>query len=174
MGKSIIYRPNVPIMDILKTKAPYSIKFGLTAIAFSMTLGLSMGVWMAKEKDKLVDKICTGYIVFINAVPAAVYLLFIQIYITSVLNLPMLFDKYRPITWILPAISMALSGIAGQALWMRRYMVDQLNQDYIRLARAKGMSESAIMIKHVMRNAFVPMAQYLPAHFAHHRGFHIY
>lgn len=42
-------------------------------------------------------------------------------------------------------------------------MVDQLNQDYIRLARAKGMSDKQIMVKHVLRNAFVPMAQYLPA-----------
>ncbi len=75
----------------------------------------------------------------------------------------MLFSRQNPLSWILPAISMSLGGIAGYAMWMRRYMVDELNKDYIRLARAKGMSGAAIMVKHVMRNAFVPMAQYLPA-----------
>jgi oligopeptide transport system permease protein len=53
--------------------------------------------------------------------------------------------------------------MAGYAMWMRRYMVDELTKDYIKLARAKGLSSSAIMVKHVMRNAYVPMAQYLPA-----------
>ena len=58
---------------------------------------------------------------------------------------------------------MSLGGAAGYAMWMRRYMVDELNKDYIKLARAKGMPNKDIMIRHVMRNAFVPMAQYLPS-----------
>lgn len=48
-------------------------------------------------------------------------------------------------------------------MWMRRYMVDEMNSDYVKLARAKGVSEKNIMVHHVLRNAFVPMAQYLPA-----------
>lgn len=162
LGNSIIYRPKVPISEILGPKIPYSVKFGLTAIVLSLAGGLAMGVQQAREKGKFWDRMWTGYIVFINAVPSAVYLLFIQIYITRVIRLPMLFDRDRPISWFLPAISMSLGGIAGYAMWMRRYMVDELNKDYIRLARAKGMSSKAIMVKHVMRNAFVPMAQYLP------------
>jgi oligopeptide transport system permease protein len=162
LGTSIIYRPKVPIRDIISTKIPYSLAFGLTAIVISLTFGLAMGVWQARDKDRFWDKTWTGYIVFINAVPSAVYLLFIQIYVTQITGLPMLFNRSRPISWILPAVSMALGGIAGYAMWMRRYMVDELNKDYIRLARAKGMSSTAIMVRHVMRNAFVPMAQYLP------------
>ena len=75
----------------------------------------------------------------------------------------MLFDKSKPVSWILPVISMALGNIASYAMWMRRYMVDEMNRDYVKLARGKGVSENSIMIKHVLRNAFVPMAQYLPA-----------
>jgi oligopeptide transport system permease protein len=122
-----------------------------------------MGVTQARFKGKWVDRLFTCYIVFINAVPAAVYLIFIQLYVSRMARLPILFDRFRPISWILPVVSMSLGGIAGNAMWLRRYMVDELNKDYIRLARAKGMSGAAIMVKHVMRNAFVPMAQYLPA-----------
>lgn len=75
----------------------------------------------------------------------------------------MLFDKSKPVSWILPVISMALGNIASYAMWMRRYMVDEMNRDYVKLARGKGVSENSIMINHVLRNAFVPMAQYLPA-----------
>ncbi len=163
LGKSIVYRPRMPIAGILKTKAPYSIKFGLSAMVLSLAFGLALGVTQARYKGRLADRLGNWYIVFINAVPAAVYLIFTQLYMSKLLHLPILFDRNHPISWILPAVSMSLGGIAGYAMWMRRYMVDELNKDYIKLARAKGMSGSAIMVRHVMRNAFVPMAQYLPA-----------
>ncbi len=162
LGMSIIYRKGVPVAEIIGPKIPYSARFGLAAITLSLTFGLSLGVWMAREKNKWPDRLGTAYIVLIEAVPAAVYLLFIQLYGTDITGLPMLFERDNPLSWILPAVSMSLGGAAGYAMWMRRFMVDELNKDYIKLARAKGMSNKAIMVKHVMRNAFVPMAQYLP------------
>ena len=66
---------------------------------------------------------------------------------------------------ILPIICLSMASVAGYALWTRRYMVDELNKDYIKLARVKGMSSRQIMVKHVLRNAFVPLVQYLPASF---------
>ena len=59
-------------------------------------------------------------------------------------------------------ISLSMGSIASYMLWMRRYMVDELNKDYIRLAKLKGMSTTQVMFKHVMKNAFLPLAQYLP------------
>lgn len=163
MGQSITFRPKVPVMNIIKDKVPYSLYFGLAAIGISLVVGISLGIAMALHKSKLWDKIGTGYVVFIRAVPAAVYYLFLQIYVTGILKLPMLFDVDKPKTWILPAISMSLGGIASYAMWVRRYMVDELNKDYVKLAKAKGLKNKSIMVKHVFRNAFVPMAQYLPA-----------
>jgi oligopeptide transport system permease protein len=163
LGVSTIYRKNVPVLEVIGPRVPYSMRFGIVATCLALAAGLAMGVSMAKNKGKALDKLWTGYVVFVNAVPLAVYLLFIQLYGTSLLRLPLLFDKYRPSSWILPALSMSLGGIAGYAMWMRRYMVDELNKDYIKLAKAKGLSQSKIMVKHVMRNAYVPMAQYLPA-----------
>jgi len=161
-GTSIIYRPKVPVIDIIKTKIPYSLEFGLAAMAISLLCGVPMGILMARSKNKFWDKLGTGFIVFINAVPAAVYYLFLQLYVTNIFKLPILFDPNRPSSWILPAISMSLGSTASYAMWMRRYMVDELNKDYVKLARAKGFKNKAIMVKHVLRNAFVPMAQYLP------------
>ena len=163
LGKSIIYRPKVEILSILKLKIPYSLKFGLTAMGLSLSLGIPLGIVMALNKSRFWDKFGTVYIVFISAVPAAVYYLFLQLYVTGIFKLPILFSVDKPISWILPAVSMSLGGIASYAMWMRRYMVDELNKDYVKLARAKGLKNSTIMVKHVLRNAFVPMAQYLPS-----------
>lgn len=163
LGSSIIYRKGLPVLEVIGPRIPYSMYFGLTATFISLVAGLSMGVHMARHKGGAWDRIWTVFIVVVSAVPTAVYLLFIQLYGTSLFGLPLLFDKYEPKSWIIPCLSMSLQGIAGYAMWMRRYMVDELTKDYIKLARAKGLSSSAIMVKHVMRNAYVPMAQYLPA-----------
>ena len=163
LGTSTIYRKDVPVLEVIAPRVPYSVRFGLVAMALSLLLGLAMGVNMARYKGRFWDRVGTAYIVLIHAVPSAVYLLFLQLYGSSMFKVPVLFDKYKAVSWILPAISMSLGGIAGYAMWMRRFMVDELNKDYIKLARAKGMTNSAIMVKHVMRNAYVPMAQYLPS-----------
>ncbi len=163
LGTSIIYRPKVPVAEILKTKIPYSIRFGLAAMIISLVLGISLGISMARSKNRFWDKLGTGYIVFINAVPAAVYYLFIQLYVTDIFNLKILYHPKIPSSWILPVASMSLGGIASYAMWIRRYMVDELNKDYVKLAKAKGLKNKSIMVKHVLRNAFVPMAQYLPS-----------
>ena len=163
LGKSVTYRTDVPVTTIIQDKIMYSLLFGLGAVALSLLLGVPLGILMAQMKGRWLDRLGTGYIVFVVAVPAAVYYLFIQMYITDIFKLPMLFDEYNPISWILPLLSMALAPTASYAMWMRRYMVDELNKDYIKLARAKGVKERTLMFSHVLRNAFIPMAQYLPA-----------
>ena len=162
-GKSIVFRPNVDVMKIIKQKVPYSLPFGLASVAIGLVAGISIGVLMARFKHRAPDMLGNAYVVIINAVPAAVYYLFIQIYISDLLKLPILYDADKPVSWILPAVSMSLSGIAYYAMWMRRYMLDQMTKDYISFARAKGLSNKKLMVRHVVRNAFVPIAQYLPA-----------
>ena len=162
LGTSARYSVGAPITGLIAKKAPISIKLGVMSMALSLLLGIPLGTAMARNKGKFWDKIGTMYIVFINAVPAAVYYIFIQMYGTSALGISMLFDLNDPVTWILPVFSMALGNTAYYAMWLRRYMVDEMNKDYVRLARAKGVSGPNIMMKHVLRNAFVPMIQYIP------------
>ncbi|MGM9987826.1 MAG: ABC transporter permease [Bacillaceae bacterium] len=162
LGVSITYRPKVEVTEIIGEKIFYSLSFGFGAVLLSLLVGVPLGILMARWKSGWVDRLGSAYIIFIIAVPAAVYYLFIQLYISDVFKLPMLFDEYNSISWVLPLLSMALAPTASYAMWMRRYMVDELNKDYIKLARAKGLKEQTIMFRHVLRNAFIPMAQYLP------------
>ncbi len=162
LGNSLIYRPNVPVIDIIADKAPVSILMGLASMAVALLLGLPLGTAMARGKSKFWDKFGTAFIVFITAVPAAVYYLLIQLYCTDWFGVSILFSADDPTSWILPTLSLSLGNIAYYAMWLRRYMVDELNKDYIKLARAKGVTNKSIMKNHVFRNAFVPMVQYLP------------
>ena len=135
---------------------------GLASMAVALLLGLPLGTAMARGKSKFWDKFGTAFIVFITAVPAAVYYLLIQLYCTDWFGVSILFSADDPTSWILPTLSLSLGNIAYYAMWLRRYMVDELNKDYIKLARAKGVTNKSIMKNHVFRNAFVPMVQYLP------------
>lgn len=163
LGVSITYRPNVPVKEILRNKIPYSLGFGLFSLTISIVAGLSLGTLIARNRKGLLNSIGTIYIVIINAVPAAIYYLFLQLYVTDIFKLPILFYQDRPVSWLLPAISMSLGNIAFYALWMRRYILDELNKDYVKLARAKGLKNKNIIRRHVFPNAFVPMIQYLPS-----------
>jgi peptide/nickel transport system permease protein/oligopeptide transport system permease protein len=165
LGTSRIYRSNVPVWDILSDKVPVSIKLGIWSMVVSLLVGLPMGAFMARYQYRWFDKIGTFFIVCIQAVPAAVYFLYIQLYGTQLVHVGLLFQIDDPMYWILPVLSMSLGNIAFYGMWLRRYMIDESNKDYVRLAKAKGLSEETVMFKHIFRNAFVPLAQYIPTAF---------
>jgi len=163
LGESIMIRKGLPVTEIMWPKAMVSFEFGIISLGIQLLIGMTLGVMMARKKGGIVDKGGNLYVLLINALPQAVYFLLIQIYLSTWLDLPMLFKSSVPQSRILPIICLSLGGIASNAMWMRRYMVDQLNMDYIRLARAKGMTSSQVAFHHIFRNALVPMVQSLPA-----------
>lgn len=165
LGVSHKYRVGVPVLEIIAGKLPLSLAIGLSALGIALVLGLPLGILMARStrtKWKIGDKLGTVFVVVIQAIPAAVYYLLIQFYFSKLPGFSMFFDMDRPSTWVLPIFSLALGNIAYYAMWLRRYMVDESNKDYVKLARAKGVPTSAISRSHVFRNAFVPLVQFIP------------
>ena len=123
-GSSIGFKAVEDIVKIIKPKIKISAKLGAMAMGLSLLIGIPLGAVMARSKGKWPDKLGTGFIVFLQAAPSAVYFLFIQMYATKGTGLPMLYNDSKPISWILPIISLALPSIANYGMWMRRYMVD--------------------------------------------------
>lgn len=142
---------------------------GIFAMVLAYTIGLSMGVLMARRKDKLADKLGMVYIIFIIAVPSLAYIYVFRYIGTNLFNLPSVFTTYGPDdlrSWILPIISLALPSIASLMLWTRRYVVDQMNSDYVKFAKAKGLNQREIFNRHIFKNAIIPIAQGIPASLA--------
>ncbi len=165
-GQSRRIQNGVDVVKVIGSKFTVSMRLGSTALAISLVVGVILGILQTRYKDRVVDHIGTAYTVFVNAVPSLVSYSLVLIFGSRVLGLPSMYSSRNVSeSLILPTVCLALSSIAGYALWTRRYMVDELNKDYIRLAKVKGMSSKSIMVKHVLRNAFVPLVQYLPASF---------
>jgi len=142
---------------------------GIFAMVLAYVLGLPIGVLMARRKDKLADKLGMVYIIFIIAVPSLAYIYLFRYLGTTLLNLPSVFTTYGPgdiRSWILPVISLALPSIAGLMLWTRRYVVDQMNSDYVKFAKSKGLNQREIFNNHIFKNAIIPIAHGIPASLA--------
>lgn len=165
-GTSRRIQNGVPVIKVIGGKFAISMRLGVTALGISLGIGVVLGILQARFKDGIIDAIGTIYTVIVNAVPALVSYSLVLVIGTRLFGLPSLYSSRNPgPSIILPIVSLSLASIAGYALWTRRYMVDELNKDYIKLAKVKGLSTRRIMVTHVLRNAFVPLAQYLPYSF---------
>ena len=165
LGKSIRLEKNQYVTDVIANKMSVSMEIGLISLAISLFLGVVFGVLQAHYKNGVFDHIGTGFTVVVNAVPHLVIYTVIMIAGSSLFGLPMRYDATAAnvtATKVLPIVCLSIGSIAGYMLWTRRYMVDELNKDYIRLAKLKGLSGTKVMFRHVLKNAFVPLAQYLP------------
>lgn len=145
------------------SKVGYSFVIGIISVILAYLLAVPLGILMARQKDKLVDKIGTIYIVFIIAVPSLAYIFLFKA-IGGLFGLPTTFDmeSSSKLMYVLPVISLALPSIANLMKWLRRYMIDQMNSDYVKFARSGGLTEGEIFRKHVFKNAVIPIVQGIP------------
>lgn len=142
-----------------------SFVIGLISVILAYGLGVSIGIAMSRHKDGILDKIGNAYIVFVAAVPALAYIFLVAAIGTRVLKLPYKFAsaEVKILAYILPTISLSLGSIGSLMKWTRRYMIDQMNSDYVKFARAEGMSEKEIYNIHISRNALIYLVQGIPS-----------
>lgn len=147
--------------------SPIGVSFliGILATVLAYLLGLPAGILAALFKDRLVDKIGNAYIIFVMACPSLAYIFIVAALGTQIFGLPYKFATAQSlgIAIILPVISMALRQIGSLMKWVRRYMIDEMNADYVKFARAEGMSEGEIYRTHISRNAMIRIVHDLPA-----------
>lgn len=145
------------------SKLGYSFVIGIISVILAYLLGVPLGITMALRKDKLVDKIGTIYIIFIIAVPSLAYIFLFKA-IGYSMGLPTTFnmDSNDWRMYALPIVSLALPSIANLMKWLRRYMIDQMNADYVKFARSGGLSEREIFTRHILKNSIIPLVHGIP------------
>ncbi|MCL1951111.1 MAG: ABC transporter permease [Turicibacter sp.] len=139
---------------------------GFGSLVLSYGIGLPLGVLMASHQGKWIDRLGQAYIIVMMSVPSLAYVVLIRYLGGRYGGLPTMFALYGSQdirSFMLPTLSLAIGSVAGRMMWMRRYMVDQSSQDYVRFARATGLGEGRIFSRHIFRNAIGPIAHGLPA-----------
>lgn len=147
-----------------KSRMAYSFVIGIIAVIAAYILGIPLGLIMARNKDGVFDKIGTMYIIFIIAVPSLAYIFMFKGIGVRLFKLPSTFDvnAETKLMYILPIVSLALPSVANLMKWIRRYMIDQMNSDYVKFARSGGLSENEIFSKHILKNAIIPIVHGIP------------
>ena len=142
-----------------------SFVMGVIATILGYMFGLPIGNLMARKVDGIVDKLGNAFIVFIMAVPSVGYIFIFAAIMTRAFGLPYKFAnaQVKILAYVLPTLSLTLPQLASLMKWNRRYMIDQMNSDYVKFARAEGLSEKEIYDVHISRNALIYIVHGIPA-----------
>lgn len=149
---------------VLPSRMANSFMMGIISVIIAYMLGLPLGVLNARNKDRFFDKLGNIYIIFIMAVPSLAYIFIFASIGTGLFKLPYNFQtaEVKTLAYILPTISLALPSVGSLMKWMRRYMIDQMNSDYVKFARSQGLSENEIFQKHISPNAMIYLVHGIP------------
>ena len=157
LGRS--YYTNRKITDDIKEKLPNTIKLAVGAMIFSTLVGLLLGILMAIAPGSIWDRI--GQLISVSGISIPVFFLgLLLIYLFS-----FVFQIFPPsgmgngsiLFLIMPAATLGLNSSAYLARITRSSLIEILSQPYIVTAKAKGVKKSSIMVKHALKNAFIPI-----------------
>lgn len=155
LGESLKY-PGRSVTDTIAKHAPVSGRLGIQAIAIGVVVGIVLGIIAAFKRNRWPDHLVMFIAILGVCLPSFVLAALLQ-YVLSVK-----FELFPTAGWgtgkhtVLPTIALCFGSIATYARYMRSSVLDVINQDYILTAKAKGISEFNLIIKHIIRNAIIP------------------
>ncbi|TDP61276.1 glutathione ABC transporter permease GsiC [Roseateles toxinivorans] len=154
-GRSM--RSKRPVIDEIAERFPYTLKLTLAAMGWSVLLGLVIGVVSAVKRNRWPDRLGMTLAVSGISFPSfALGLLLMMVFAVGLGWLPTVgADTWKH--YLLPSITLGAGVAAVMARFTRSSFVDILHEDYIRTARAKGVSEKMVVLKHGLRNALIPV-----------------
>ena len=153
-GVSYNIQQNMPIADLLVKRFPVTIRIGLQAIVIGVLMGLVMGILAGFNHNKLMDSIMSALAIIGVSMPAFAFALLLAYFVGFKWQmLHFLYSAKSPfLSSILPSLTLAMSPMASVARYTRSEIIDVMNQNYITLAKTKGVSKPALTIRHVLRN----------------------
>lgn len=156
------------VNEIIAQGFPVSLGLGVVAMIFAILIGIPLGVIAAWKKNTLMDYSAMGVAMIGICIPGFVIGPILADEFGRRLNLvpTMGWDPYSPASWILPAITLGLVTAAYLSRLTRAGMLDILNQDFIRTARAKGVGSFRLLVRHCLRGGIIPAVAYIGPAFA--------
>ncbi|UHA72785.1 ABC transporter permease [Paenibacillus sp. 481] len=149
------------VVDFIRDSFPNSLKLGLVAIVVSVVIGITLGMVAALRHRKLIDNIAMIIAVLGVSVPSFVFASVFQYVFGVKLKLLPVAGLAEPLNYIMPTLALAALPIAFIARLTRSNMLEVLHSDYIKTAKAKGLSPWVIVQRHVLRNGILPVVTYL-------------
>lgn len=159
-----------PVFNEFLQRIPHTFALAVNSLIITIVFGLSMGIFAAARQNTPVDNITLVFALVFSSIPTFWCGLMFQIIFALKLGwLPSMgVGSIRHM--ILPALTLSMISLAGQVRMTRSSMLDVINMDYIRTARAKGASEFRVIMRHAVRNGLLPVVTNLGILFANAFG----
>ena len=159
LGRSYLQRTEVA--ELIWSRLPATLLLMVAAIFCELLIGLTLGVTAALYRGRPLDQVLmVSSFVAVSAPQFVVSLLLLYVFAVKLGWFPI--GGYGTFAHlVLPALTLGMLGSGWYSRMMRSSMIDVLHADFIRTARAKGLSESSILLKHALKNAFLPVLSYL-------------
>ncbi len=164
-GQSFVYKTRT-VSEILIDAFPVSLLLGSMALVLAVTGGLTLGVLAAVYQNRSWDYVSVTVATLGVSVPNFVLAVFLIVLFSFVLPIFPTGGWNEPKDWVLPTVTLALGPMGIIARFTRSSMVEVIRSDYIRTARAKGLAEAPVILKHVLKNACIPVVTLLGPLFA--------
>jgi ABC-type dipeptide/oligopeptide/nickel transport system permease component len=147
------------VRELLSDTFPVSLQLGIFSFLFALILGVPLGVLSAAWRNSPIDRVVSFVTMLGITLPSFVIsVLLILCFSLFFKLLPAASVRWeQPQTWILPTIALGLGPMAIFARYTRSGMLDELTHDYVRTARAKGLKERAVLYRHVLKAALLPV-----------------
>lgn len=155
-GYSIMY-PNRTVVSIFKEQWSYSLQLGLLTFLFSLVVGVGLGILAAIKPNSVFDYFGTGVSIFCLVIPGFVFAILLQVIFSVWLGWLPTGGWNGPRYWIMPVLANSLAPILILQRHTRASMIEAMKANYVRTARAKGLSSTRIMFVHVFKNALTPI-----------------
>ncbi len=162
----LIKKDGIKVSEIIAESFPVSLSLGLFSIGIALTVGIPAGVIAAVRKNTAIDFAALAAAMVGICLPSFVIGPLLAVGAGLSMKSLNVAGWSSPGDWILPAITLGLINAAYLARLARGGMLDVLNQDYIRTARAKGVSGSRIVIRHALRGGLIPAVAFIGPAFA--------
>lgn len=161
-GPSMLYK-EWSVNDIVKASLPVSIALGLFALAIAVLIGVGVGTLAAVYRDGALDWASLSISLIGISLPSFVTaaLLLLLSSAPSMQGVFAVGSWGKPMDVVLPGLALSLAPMAYIVRLTRASMLDVLGSDFVRTARAKGLSKSVVVWKHCLKNAFVPVLSFL-------------
>ena len=160
LGESMKYAGK-EVSEIISYSFPSSAKLGVVVISIALIFGITLGIIAALKYNSWPDSLCMVLATLGVTIPSFV-LATVLMYIFGVkYKLLPVTGLNSPVSYILPALALGGYSIAFISRLTRSKLLETLNSDYIRTARAKGVSGFKVIVKHALRNTLIPIITYL-------------
>lgn len=155
------HQRGMEVTQLISSSFPVSLSYGLLAVVFAVLLGTGMGIIAALKNGRAADHTVMVIATLGTSIPSFVIATVSMIIFGVLLKWLPTFGLTSPQSFILPSLALALFPLSFIARLMRSSMLEVINQDYIKTARAKGLSEGKVIFKHAVKNAILPVITYL-------------